>query len=395
MGMRGTKHKKQETQAWHDAPLQKVRPRAIQHQQGGRSGGPQGQGHKDRTDSLQSGTLSGTHGEPPPPQKKSLGRLLGLNSGTGALPGLNKESGALLGLNSGTGAFSGLSTGSWALTGLGSESEDHTGRDWSITALLVLDVESGALSGVNSGTASIEASGEANSLGKASVAMTREAACIWGPPTDKTRPTRLTRIVPVDMTRLSNMALGDMAWLRSGAGACTGLWSGAGVWTGLWSGAGAIIGARFRGVGTGGRSGRRFRGAGSEMRWLSTREAARGDKSSTVTDASFYSESWKHALYALKVKPKKTARIRKQLHAITDCTLPSRNNPPRETEIITHDILAILPFIPHYQQAHHVGYTSCTSFGHHMVSLWLQSLPLDYSGSIAIPAVKYPTDKEM
>ncbi len=133
------------------------------------------------------------------------------------------------------------------------------------------------------------------------------------------------------------------------------------------------------------------------MRWLSTREVARGDKSSTVTDASFYSESWKHALYVLKVKPKKTsvhkkaiARFRElqQMHAITDCTLPSRNNPPpRETEIFW-PYCPSKSFIPHYQQAHHVGYT-CTSFGHHKVSLWPQSLPLDDSDSIAIPEVKH------
>lgn len=46
-------------------------------------------------------------------------------------------------------------------------------------------------------------------------------------------------------------------------------------------------------------------------------------------------------------------------------------------------------FITHYQQARHVGYTSCISFGHHKVSLWPQSLPLEYSGSIAIPEAKH------
>ncbi len=46
-------------------------------------------------------------------------------------------------------------------------------------------------------------------------------------------------------------------------------------------------------------------------------------------------------------------------------------------------------FITHYQQARHVGYTSCISFGHHKVSLWPRILPLAYSGSIAIPEVKH------
>ncbi len=139
------------------------------------------------------------------------------------------------------------------------------------------------------------------------------------------------------------------------------------------------------------------------MWWLSTREVARGDKSSTVTDASFYSESLNHALYVLKVKPKKNCAHKKaiacfhklqQMHAITDSKLHSQNNPPPVKEIITRDIRfwPYCPsklFIPHYQQARHVGYTSCTSFGHHKVSLCPQSLPLDYSGSIAIPAVKH------
>ncbi len=35
------------------------------------------------------------------------------------------------------------------------------------------------------------------------------------------------------------------------------------------------------------------------------------------------------------------------------------------------------------------GYTSCISFGHHKVSLWPQSLPLDYSDSITIPEIKH------
>ncbi len=41
------------------------------------------------------------------------------------------------------------------------------------------------------------------------------------------------------------------------------------------------------------------------MRWLSTWEVAQGEKSYTLTDASFYSESLKHGLYVLKEKPKK------------------------------------------------------------------------------------------
>ncbi len=82
------------------------------------------------------------------------------------------------------------------------------------------------------------------------------------------------------------------------------------------------------------------------------------------------------------------------MHAITDCMLPSQNNPLREMEIITRDIrfwpyCPSKSFIPHYQQARHVGYTSCTLFGHHKLSLWPQSLPLDYSGSIAIPEAKH------
>ncbi len=48
-------------------------------------------------------------------------------------------------------------------------------------------------------------------------------------------------------------------------------------------------------------------------------------------------------------------------------------------------------FIPHYQQARHAGYTSCILFGQHKVLLWPQSLPLAYSGSIAI----YPTKKQI
>ncbi len=83
----------------------------------------------------------------PPPKKKILGELMGLNTGTIAI----------LGLNSGTG----LSTGTGALHGLNLEAEDLLGHDKGTTALLGLDVESGALSGVDSGTASIGATGEA------------------------------------------------------------------------------------------------------------------------------------------------------------------------------------------------------------------------------------------
>ncbi len=117
---------------------------------------------------------------------------------------------------------------------------------------------------------------------------------------------------------------------------------------------------------------------------------ARGDKSSTVTDASFYSESSKHALYALKVKLKKTARIRQRLHAFASfskCTRSQIARFPLETGIITR-VIRFWPycpsksFIPHYQQASHRLHF-LYSFGHH----WPQSLPLDYSGSI--PEVKH------
>ncbi len=172
------------------------------------------------------------------------------------------------------------------------------GPDMRPTALVGLDVESGALSGLLSGTVSIGATREANGLGMASLAMTREAACFWRTPVDKTIP---TGTVPKDTTRLSNMASGDMTWLWSGArslhwtlvwsgarslhwtlvrgsepaldsgqglGACTGLWSGArslhwtlvrgsepaldsgqglGACTGLWSGARSLHWTLVRG----------------------------------------------------------------------------------------------------------------------------------------------------
>ncbi len=170
---------------------------------------------------------------------------MGLYTGTGALPGQNEESGALLGLssgsgalrglNSGTRALSGLSTGTGAITGLCLKSEISSRSNMRPTALLGLNGVTWIFSGVHSETASIEATGEASSLGMASVAMTREVVRFSGTPTDKIWPTRLKIIVPVD-----NVS-GDMTLLQSRARADTG--------------------ACFRGVATGGCSGRRFRGA--------------------------------------------------------------------------------------------------------------------------------------
>ncbi len=67
-----------------------------------------------------------------PPQKKSSGELMGLNSGTGALPGLNGGSEALPGLNGGSGALPGLNwghsgwhsggAGNWGRSGAGAHS---------------------------------------------------------------------------------------------------------------------------------------------------------------------------------------------------------------------------------------------------------------------------------
>ncbi len=61
--MREEKHRTQEHRSDNYAPLRKARPRAIYHPMGrggGRSGGLKGQGHGDRTDSLQGGVRSGT-----------------------------------------------------------------------------------------------------------------------------------------------------------------------------------------------------------------------------------------------------------------------------------------------------------------------------------------------
>ncbi len=158
------------------------------------------------------------------------GVLSGLNLGTGALSELNLGTGAISGLDSGsealtgpdvrTGALSGLHTGTGALSGLGSESEALSGPDMKTTALLGLDVETGALSGLNRNRI-CRGNRRSKWLGNGLRGWNRqnERFCLRGHDRrssllkknlyrqDKTRQ---IGIVPMDKTRLMNMASGDM-----------------------------------------------------------------------------------------------------------------------------------------------------------------------------------------
>ncbi len=73
----------------------------------------------------------------PPPQKKYLGKLTGLNLGTGALRGVNLGTGALRGLNWGAGActrlWSGAGANTGASSGAGADTGASSGLEWAAT----------------------------------------------------------------------------------------------------------------------------------------------------------------------------------------------------------------------------------------------------------------------
>ncbi len=73
----------------------------------------------------------------PPPKKKYLGKLTGLNLGTGALRGVNLGTGALRGLNWGAGActrlWSGAGANTGASSGAGADTGASSGLEWAAT----------------------------------------------------------------------------------------------------------------------------------------------------------------------------------------------------------------------------------------------------------------------